>query len=184
MPSRERKDVIRKIAAVAFAVCICLAASPLVKGAGGGKTKTFFWVDAVEAGGPYESATVVSDPDLPGTSSGGFTQWPRAPFTPIVITPTGSSVTLLDDSQLTMAMKNGAIRAVQFYIQDIPGPDGIMYETDIIPVDPPVMPDSAGFVLPLRVDNVRVYRDSNHLGGKRIEMVGTVSFGDMVFTPQ
>ena len=77
-----------------------------------------------------------------------------------------------------------AITAVQFYIQDIPGPDGIMYETDVIPVNPPVRPNSAGFVIHLHADNVKVYRDSNHLGGKRVEMVGTVSFGDMVFTPQ
>ena len=150
---------------------------------GKGGDKTAYSVDAVDDDGPYVSPTLVST--CPGSTGENtlFVSWPRSPAQCIVITPTESSYALTDDPQLTVSKKRGKVIAVQFYIQDKPGPDGIMHSSEQIPVDPPVTPSSSGFTLHVHADNVPVWRHKGHTGGPRVEMIGTISVGDIVFTP-
>ena len=163
---------------------------------GGGKDKggdkTAYSVDAVDHGAPLnpDGTYTYNSPTLVSTCSGStgetslFVRWPRSPAQCIVVTPTGSSYALSDDPQLTVSKKRGKVIAVQFYIQDVAGPDGIMHSSDQIPVDPPVAPSSSGFALHVHADNVPVWRHKAHTGGPRVEMIGTISVGDIVFTPE
>ena len=70
-----------------------------------------------------------------------------------------------------------------FWIQDVIGTEGIMHSTDKIPIEPPVAPSPDGFTLHIHADGVPVWRHKGHLGGPRVEVIGTISVGDIVFTP-
>ena len=154
---------------------------------GKGGDKTAYSVVAEDHGAPqdgYNSPTLVSTCPGSTTETSLFVRWPRSPALCIVITPTGSSYALTDDPQLTVSKKRGKVIAVQFYIQDVAGPDGIMHSSDQIPVDPPVEPSSAGFTLHVHADDVPVWRHKGHIvGGRRMKIIGTISVGDIVFTP-
>ncbi len=155
--------------------------------------KTAYSVEAVARVKDDYGKFVPSDAPLHSTCPGVtgntmfYVEWPRFDDC-IVITPTPAgedSYELTDDPQLIASMKRGEmIHSVRFFIQDQEGPDGIQYSSDPIPVDPPVKRSSAGFTLHLHVDGVQVWRHKNHTGGPRVEMVGWISVGDIVFTPR
>ena len=147
---------------------------------GKGGDKTAYSVDAVLDGGKYDSPTLFS---IDSGSTGENTLFVRWPFDAIEITPKGSSYALTNDPQLTVSKKRGEVIAVQFYIQDVFGPDGIMHSSDQILVDPPVTPSSDGFTLHVHADDVPVWSHKGHTGGPRVEEIGTISVGDIVFKP-
>lgn len=101
----------------------------------------------------------------------------------LAITPTGSSYALTDEFTIFTPglQKEGLIRRLRLYAQDVPGPDGIAHNTDDIPVAQPLSPDPAGFTLHVHADNVPVYRLSGHTGGKRTAMIGRISIGDIIY---
>jgi hypothetical protein len=101
----------------------------------------------------------------------------------LIFTPTGSDYALTDDILMWNPglKKDGRITRVRFSAHDVAGPDGIKHDTDEIPVAVPVVPDPAGFVLHVHADNVPVYRLSGHTGGKRVEVIGTISVWDVVY---
>ena len=158
---------------------------------GKGGNKTAYSVDAVSDVSDHDTDFNPLDPTLHSTCSGLtgenslYVKWPRFERC-IVITPLPPegkpSYELSDDPQLNVMTKRGEVIAVQLYIQDEPGPDGIMHSSDHIPVDS-VEPLSAGFILHIHADNVQVWRHKGHTGGPRVEMIGTISVGDIVFTP-
>ncbi len=159
---------------------------------GKGGDKTAYSVDAVDHGGPYISPTLVST--CPGSTGENtlYVEWPR--FEQCIViswnefpdswtSETFAPYDLTDDPQLTVRKKRGMVIGVQFFIQDVDTPDGIFHSSDQIPVDPPVDPSSEGFTLHLHADAVPVWRHKGHTGGPRVEMIGTISVGDIVFTP-
>lgn len=96
------------------------------------------------------------------------------------ITPTGSAYALTDDVTVHTRSRAGKIVAVWFSAQDVIGDAGIMHETDEIAVTP-FKPNASGFTLHIHADAVQVWRLSGHLRGDRVEMIGTISIGDIVY---
>lgn len=94
--------------------------------------------------------------------------------------------TLTDDISVQVRTnKQGQIVEVQLYGQDIIGKDGIAHESEEIVIDPPVDPlPEGGFTLHVDANLVPVWKMNKHLngGGKRVEIVGYVSFADMEYT--
>ena len=100
----------------------------------------------------------------------------------LLVTPAGSSYSLTDDVTLNVRLKtsNMTLTAVTLYGQDVIGPDGIMHETDLIPINPqPAV--ATGFTLHVHAPGVTVYRLSGHTGGKRVGSIGTICIGDIVY---
>jgi len=161
---------------------------------GGGNGKTVYSVDAVDHGGPilnpdgthrYNSPTLVST--CPGSAKAvGYVAWPRHEGC-MNITPLGSAYELTDDPILRVLYERKKIVAVRFRIQDVDGAEGIQHETENImidPIDPPGNHNSEPFILHVHQDDVPVWRLDGHTGGPRVEVIGTISVGDIVFTPE
>lgn len=94
---------------------------------------------------------------------------------------------LADDLVLNIQRdgRKGPITHVRLVGQDVDGPDGIWHNTDWIPVAVPVVPQAAGFTLHVHAKNVGVWRYDSHLGGgNRVEMIGTISIGDVIYPAQ
>jgi hypothetical protein len=98
----------------------------------------------------------------------------------LIVQPSGSSYALTDSVALNTTQKRDAITHIQLRGQDVKGPDGIMHETDPIPVGS-VTPIATGFTIQVRADRVTVYRLSSHRNGSRVAEIGTVSIGDIVY---
>jgi len=101
----------------------------------------------------------------------------------IVVTPDGG-YTLSDDAEMTAESRGGDIRSVRFWIDDVAGPDGIQHSSDDVSFDPPVVPDANGFTLHVHASALQVWRHKQHLGGPRVQMIGTICVGDLIFTPR
>jgi hypothetical protein len=86
---------------------------------------------------------------------------------------------LCDDPILSASSRKGTIRSLQFFIQDDIGTDGIMHESEVVTVDPPAPTNPCSFLVHVHRDGVPIWELSGHLGGPRVEMVGTVSIGDV-----
>lgn len=79
--------------------------------------------------------------------------------------------------------KNGRITHVRLAGQDVEGPDGIWHDTDWVAVAEPVVPTTTGFTLHVHALNLAVWRTDSHLaGGNRVEIIGHVSIGDVVYS--
>lgn len=76
---------------------------------------------------------------------------------------------------------SGNIVSVQLRGQDIIGKAGIMHETEVIQVIP-VFPSTLGFTVHVDRDNIPVWKLSRHTDGKRVEIVGYISLGDLVYS--
>lgn len=108
----------------------------------------------------------------------------------LIVKPSGKyeNYQLIDDIVLAVTLekgKNGRITHVRLNGQDVDGPAGLWHNTDLIAVAQPIVPGKAGFTLHVHAKNVEVWRFDSHLaGGNRVEMVGTISIGDVVYRPQ
>ncbi len=143
----------------------------------------------------------LADADAPALTS----SCPSAGFTPnawavvfgksgcLIVRPLWSSATyaeyaLTDDVVLQVRLekgKNGRITHMRLNAQDVDGEAGIWHNTDWIAVAQPVVPTKAGFTLHVHAKNVAVWRYDSHLGdGNRVEIIGTVSIGDVVYPQQ
>jgi hypothetical protein len=96
--------------------------------------------------------------------------------------------TLADDILINVQQekgRNGRITHVRIAGQDVDGPDGIWHNTDWIALAEPVTPDTKGFTLHVHASNIAVWRTDSHLaGGNRVEVIGFVSLGDIVYPAQ
>ena len=91
---------------------------------------------------------------------------------------------LTDDVKLIMLKEkgnNGRITHVRLLAQDVIGEEGIQHNTDWIPVAHPVVPLKNGGTLHVHAANVEVWRTDSHTGGTRVEMIGLISIGDIVY---
>ena len=111
----------------------------------------------------------------------------------MIVTPLWASATyaaypLRDDVTLNVRIekgKNGRITHVRLYGQDVIGEAGVAHETDWVAVAQPVVPSKAGLTLHVHANNVAVWRLDSHLsGGNRVDMIGTISIGDIVYPPR
>ena len=105
----------------------------------------------------------------------------------LIVSPDGAAYTLNDDVVLVVTRekgKNGAITHVTLLAQDVIGELGIHHSTDSIPVATPVVPDKAGFTIHVHATGIPVWRHAGHTGGERVEVIGRISIGDIVYFVQ
>lgn len=90
---------------------------------------------------------------------------------------------LTDDVKLIVLQDRSTkvISHVRLLAQDVIGEAGVQHNTDLIPVAVPVAPDRNGGTLHVHAANVEVWRLSGHTGGTRVEMIGRISIGDLVY---
>lgn len=154
------------------------------KGGGNGGGGTLV-ADVVVGDGPAGSIT--SDCPAPTASPPSYhVQFEESGC--LIVTPVGSSYSLTDNVALLMVKepgKNGRITHVRFRARDVSSAQGgIMHETDELPVAVPVVPDKNGFTLHVHAQNAEVWRMSTSTGGDRVEVIGTISIGDVVYFVQ
>lgn len=99
----------------------------------------------------------------------------------LIVTPVGSAYSLTDAVRLVVTKekgKNGQITHVRLIAQD---DNGILHDTEDIPVAVPVVPDKNGFTVHVHAQDVDVWQLSE---GERVAVIGTISIGDMVYFVQ
>jgi hypothetical protein len=100
---------------------------------------------------------------------------------------TSTGYTLTDDIGLHVGTnKAGNIISFQLIGQDVIGREGLIHKSEIVTIDPPIIPSTEGFTLHVDTDNIEVWKYDKHLntgGAKPVEMVGYISIGDLVYTP-
>lgn len=185
----HRKIVLALVPVLAASMLACAAESPdpLVPGSvlaakggngGGGSTQPLV-ADAV-AGDFFASGGAPLVSQGPAETSKAYAAlWKHSRCADI--TPDGSTYALTDEVRVGTSMRGGKIVAVQFWAQDVIGDEGIAHETDWVAIEPAVKPNSAGFTLHVHVDNLPVWRLDGHLSGNRVEVIGTISIGDIVY---
>lgn len=104
----------------------------------------------------------------------------------LIVSPTGGDYDLTDDVAIQVKTRKGGREITELTLtgQDVIGPDGIAHESETIDFETPVPTDPNGFVLHIHADQVPVYRLSGHLNGKRVEQIGTIAIGDVVYRPE
>jgi hypothetical protein len=115
------------------------------------------------------------------TKDGTYNAWfPRHDPCATVTLDTGYQLT--DDIMFRVNTdSSGNIVSVQLRGQDVIGTGGIMHETEVVMITP-VYPSAMGFMLHVEQDSIPVWKLSRHRDGKRIEIVGFISLGDLVFS--
>ncbi|MFN2501736.1 MAG: hypothetical protein ABR530_06970 [Pyrinomonadaceae bacterium] len=115
------------------------------------------------------------------TKDGTYSAWfPRHDPCAIVTLDTGYKLT--DDIMLRVNTdSNGNIVSVQLRGQDVIGTEGIMHETEVVMIAP-VSPAALGFTLHVDQDVIPVWKLSRHRDGSRVEIVGYISLGDLVYS--
>jgi len=100
---------------------------------------------------------------------------------------TSTGYTLTDDIGLHVnTNKAGNIISFQLIGQDVIGMEGLIHKSEVVAIEPPVVPSTGGFTLHVDKDNIEIWKYNKHLntgGAKPVEMVGYISVGDLVYTP-
>jgi len=169
--------------------CIAVAVPGYAqKGKGGGTTtQTVFNVTVRNADGTlyYTLPTYEPGPGCKAVASGNnnyYAVFPRHDLCATVTT--NNKYKLTDDIVIQVFTTNGLITSVKLTGQDVIGDAGIMHESEVVALTTPVTPSTAGFTLHVHADNLAIWKLSRHLGGKRVAIVGFISLGDMIYTPQ
>lgn len=100
----------------------------------------------------------------------------------LIVQPTGSSYALTDDVVLSAVTKGGRIVSYQLRAQDVSGADGIKHESEVVMLPEAVRPSTGAFVVHVHQDRIPVWRLSGHRKGERVEIIGYISIGDVVYT--
>lgn len=150
-------------------------------GGSGGATP---WSGADAVVGDFSPADPIVLSSCSGSPGSNDTQpnvfWRDGAAGCVTVTPAGG-YELGDDAQFIVGIKGGKVTSVQLLIQDIAGPAGIQHQSEAVPIGGSVAFTGAGFTLHVHADNVPVYRQKKHTGGPRVEMIGTISLGDVVY---
>lgn len=90
---------------------------------------------------------------------------------------------LTDDVKLITLQDRSSklITHVRLLAQDVIGEIGVQHETDWVPLAVPAAPAKSGGTLHVHAANVDVWRLSGHTGGTRVEVIGRISIGDLVY---
>ena len=139
---------------------------------------------------PEGSGLPLAPPYLPDCSAetrgGIFSAWfERHDLCATVTTDTGK--TLTDDISMHVETDEaGNIISFQLFGQDVIDRDGIMHQSEVVAISPPVVPSMDGFTLHVDVDNLEIWKTNRHLRSnkpKLVEMIGYISICDLVYTP-
>lgn len=137
---------------------------------GGGNNWAFFLPDPQD--NPPNECAVVDLYDLGGTDPNGYI--------------------LYDDVHFSTDQHQGQLLAVYLHGQEAIGRAAKAHESELMPLGenglgipaPTEQERLDGFTLHVHAQDVPVWKLSKHLGGKQVEIVGYVSIGDLVYTPQ
>ncbi len=149
----------------------------------GGKPSVEYTVQCVlgenvpESG--YISPTVLSIP-VDVAKNDKFIHWEIGGID--AIKPLGSSITLSGQAQLVFNKKGGKIVSFEFWIWEGGVGSQIYLTNGKVELDSafPVPPEGP-YTVPIRQDGIELFEQ---LRGKKVEDFGTISFGDVVFTPK
>lgn len=90
---------------------------------------------------------------------------------------------LSDDIAINLSTRKGKFTGFSINGQDTIGKEGIMHESDELPLDQPVPNNpELGFEIPI-YDDVPIYELSGHLGGRRVGLAGVIQIGKLIYTP-
>lgn len=90
---------------------------------------------------------------------------------------------LTDDIALNLNTRKGKFTGFAISGQDTIGKEGIMHESDEIPLDLPV-PEDPEQMFVIQIDSdVTIYRLSGHLAGRRVATAGVIHVGSLIYTP-
>lgn len=139
---------------------------------------------------PEGSGLPEAPPYLPSCSAetrgGTFSAWFERHDLCATVT-TSEGYTLTDDMGLHVnTNKAGNIISFQLIGQDVIGREGLIHKSEIVAIEPPVVPSTEGFTLHVDTDNIEIWKYDKHLntgGAKPVEMVGYISVGDLVYVP-
>lgn len=139
---------------------------------------------------PEGSGLPEAPPYLPSCSAetrgGTFSAWFERHDLCATVT-TSEGYTLTDDIGLHVNTNNaGNIISFRLIGQDVIGREGLIHKSEIIAIEPPVVPSTEGFTLHVDTDNIEIWKYNKHLntgGAKPVEMVGHISVSDLVYTP-
>ena len=148
-------------------------------GGGRGKNAVVFDVDALQHGCPVKTNALISD--VPGQTAekGGLQiRWEAGE-----VSVTVSGVVLTGPAFLNAGLVDNKGRIEAVALEMILDADGTRYSTGQIPIAP-VTPSAGGFEIHVHADNITVSQRKRRSGGPVVATVGTMCFGDLVFTPQ
>lgn len=152
------------------------------KPGGGGKDEpTWTSADVVAHGGlaTLDSNALISTCSAPSGGTNPTLIWPRHDNCAVIEFETGLRLT--DDPRLQVITKRGQIVAVIFREQDTIGEEGIQFESERVPIEPPVEFTGGGFVLHIDRNDIPVWQLNGHTGGPRVAVVGVMHMGDVVY---
>lgn len=155
--NREGRKIVSALAAAAV-----LAVAPLQLGAG--KPAPFRVIVENTEGVQYQAPTFL--PTCADAQSFGSkfysVAFPRHDPCATVTTSTGYQLT--DDVGVTVNTTKGLITSVQLHGQDVIGEEGVMHESEVFPITPPVTPSAGGFTLHVHADKA-IRRPSGSTAG-------------------
>ena len=162
-------------------LCLCLMLA--IASSATQKTGIVYKVDVVSHIDTFVAPTYLPTCSAQTPEGAYGAVFPRHDPCATVTTSTGYRLT--DDIRfLVPTNRSGQTISVQLRGQDVIGKVGIMHESELITIDPPFTPPtSGGFTLHLDVDNLPIWKLTHHLGGKRTVIVGYISLGDLVYSP-
>jgi len=127
----------------------------------------------------YNSPTVLSIP-ADAAKNNKFIHWEIGGINDIE--PLGSVITLSGQAQLVFNKKSGKIVSFEFWIWE-GGVGSQIYLTngEVELTTPFKVPSEGEYTVEIRQDDITLYKQ---LRGKKVVFFGTISFGDIVFTPK
>ena len=151
----------------------------------GGKPSVEYTVQCVLGEVPeggYISPTVLSIP-VDVAKNDKFIHWAIGGIDAIKpLGQIGSSITLSGQAQLVFNKKGGKIVSFEFWIWE-GGVGSQIYLTngEVELTTPFKVPSEGEYTVEIRQDDITLYKQ---LRGKKVVFFGTISFGDIVFTPK
>jgi len=172
-----------KLLMIGLCLCLILSTAAAVAAQGGKKTTgPIYKVDVTAHDYAFTAPTYLPTCSAE-TKSGTYNAW-FPPHDPCANVTLNTGYQLTDDIMFRVNTDStGNIVSVQLRGQDVIGKEGIMHETEIVAVTP-VFPSSLGFVVHVDQDNIPVWKLSRHRDGKRVEIVGYISLGDLIYSPK
>lgn len=135
----------------------------------------------------FDYPTLVTTCNGSSSSQSYGISWPKfsecVVIAPSLVEKKDGDLPLTNDPFMGLGKKRNKLTKVSFKIQDVVGPDGILYKIDGFKIQPPEETSLSAFTVEIRKDRIEVWQYSGHIGGKRVKLIGYISIGDIIYTP-
>lgn len=159
-------------------------------GGGGSTTEVLYQVDVAD------DSALDNDATLYNPSCDAFTREQKGPGVSYTayfdrhdlcatVTTSPSGETLTDDIVIRVGTNEaGEIVSVQLTGQDVIGKEGVFHESEVVQIDPPVVPSADGFTIPVNADNLPIWKCDRHTScHNRFEIIGEIAIDQMIYSP-